>query len=71
MLGKIRLFDKSVGPDLSQQFIFSEQASSILNQDQQSVERFRGQLHRRLLPQQESFGGIQAKAAEFKNGFCL
>src|SRR5579863_494225 len=32
MLCKVRLFDEGIGPDLSQQFILFEQASSILNE---------------------------------------
>jgi hypothetical protein len=71
VLGKIRLFDEGVRPDLSQQFIFLEQMSSILNEDDQGIERLRRQTYLNLMAKQEALGGIQAKRAELKNHFCL
>jgi preprotein translocase subunit SecA len=71
MLGEIRFFDEGVGPDLSQQFIFFEQVSSILNQDNQGVERLRGQAHLRFVAKQSPLRGMQAKRAELVNRFCL
>ena len=71
MLGQIRFFDEGIRPDLSQQFIFFEQVSSILNQDDQGVEGFRGQVYRRLVAKQQPLGGIQAKRAELEDHLCL
>jgi hypothetical protein len=71
VLGKIRLFDEGAWPDLLQQFIFLEQMSSILNQDDQGIERLRRQAYLNLMAKQEALGGIQAKRAELKNRFCL
>jgi hypothetical protein len=71
MLGEIRFFDEGIRPDLSQQFIFFEQVSTILNQDNQGVERLRRQAYWDLIAKQESLGGIQAKRAELENHFCL
>ena len=71
MLGEIRFFNEGIRPDLSQQFIFFEQVSSILNQDDQGVEGLRGQMYLCLFAKQQPLGGIQAKRAELEGHLCL
>jgi hypothetical protein len=71
MLGEIRFFDEGIWPDLSQQFILFQQVPSILNQDHQGVERFRGQVHRCLIAKQQPLSRIQAKRAELEGCLCL
>ena len=64
------LFDEVIAPDFLQQLVFADQVSALTHERQQRVEGLRFKLHRRAVPQQQSFGGIQPKATEFVELFC-
>ena len=65
LCSEVTLLDNGVGPDRSEQFLLYNNASPILNQNQQGLNDGGAQWHRLPLTKQYAAKGIQPEGAEF------
>ena len=61
---KIVVLDNTVGPNLFDQLLFSDQAATLLHQEKQKIENLFGNVYGFDAPQQGAVAGIESKRAE-------
>ena len=71
MVTVVAFLHHRIWPDLPHKLVLLDQVSAVLNQCQQSVERFGGQGHSSAVAQEEVSGGVQSEWAELVDGSCL
>ena len=64
VLREVPLFHKGVAPHGVQQFVLGDQPVGVARQEEQDVERLRGEVDRRIGSRQRALPGIQRKLAE-------